>query len=212
MDHWISVNKFWWFPPEPPELVLVAELVLVVFKGPPRILEVKLLTELDTRLPRGLSYKIRSMHFDSCAFRSLTLPCKISNTSIRLAVECVSMLKFWIVVTWDKMIGSWKTQSEVIRWCSTKFGAKTHLVWRGFHRQNDFPSPCLEVFGKIRFGIFWNLLCTCRLNLSRRTSIRVSWNKFGAISRYVSWRIFWPKIASCSRKKVFGKTLRLGIF
>jgi len=109
------------------------------------------------------------------------------------------------------MIGSRKTRSEVTRGCCTKFGAITHLVWRGFHCQNDFPNPCLKVFGKTRFGISCNYGCAFRLNLTRCKSIRLSWDKFGAISTCVSLRIFLPKIASCMWKKVFGKTLHLGI-
>ena len=151
------------------------------------------------------------MHFETCAFRAPKLPSIVSNTSIWLAVEYVSMVKSWIVVTWGKMVGSRKSRLEVVRWCCKFFWAKTHLVWKGFHRQSDFPNPCL-VFEKIRFCIFTNLLCTIRLNLSRRTSTRVSWKFFGAISRYVSWRIFLPKIASCTRKKVFEKTLHSGYF
>ena len=152
------------------------------------------------------------MHFETCAFRAPKLPSIVSNTSIWLAVEYVSMVKSWIVVTWGKMVGSRKSRLEVVRWCCKFFWAKTHLVWRGFHRQSDFPNPCLEVFEKIRFCIFTNLLCTIRLNLSRRTLTRVSWKIFGAISRYVSWRIFLPKIASCPRTKVFEKTLEVGFF
>ena len=78
----------------------------------------------------------------------LLLPC------FRLAFGCVCMMKSWIVVNWGKMIQPWKPSPEVVGRPWGNFWARTHLIWRGIHRQNEFFSSCLDVFENSNFCFF----------------------------------------------------------
>ena len=131
----------------------------------------------------------------------------VANTlfSTVLVFEWVCLMKSWIVVIWGKTIEVWKTSLEVVRWCSTIFWAPTHHVRRGIHRQNEDSITCLDVFEKGNSRFFQNSRCQFTLNLSPRKSDWGSRTKVWGKYMYVSWRIFLPKIASCSQKKVFEK-------
>ena len=53
------------------------------------------------------------------------------------------------------MIQPWKPSPEVVGWLWDNFWARTHLIWRGIHRQNEFFSSCLDVFENSNFIFFW---------------------------------------------------------
>ena len=147
------------------------------------------------------------VHPERQSWLKLSLPWQMS---FRLAFGCVCMMKCWIVVTWGKMIQPWKPSPEVVGRLWDNFWAQTHLIWRGIHRQNEFFSSCLDVFENSNFCFFRNSLCRSRPNLSPGKSARVIQDNFWVISRYVSLRICWPKIASYSQKKVFENFVRKG--
>ena len=104
---------------------------------------------------------------------------------------------------WGKMIQPRKTSPEVVRRFWANFWGQTHLIWRGIHSQNMFSISCLDVFENSNFDFFLNSLCRSRLNLNPWMSPLDTQANFWAKFRYVSLRIFWPKIATYSQKKVF---------
>ena len=130
-----------------------------IVKGPAPILEVKLLNVLGTRFARASLYKIGTIHFYSCASWAPKLAEIVTTMSFRLAFGCVCMMKSSIVVNWGKMIQPWKPSPEVVGRPWGNFWARTHLIWRGIHRQNEFFSSCLDVFENSNFCFFCVVQC-----------------------------------------------------
>ena len=136
----------------------------------------------------------------------------VANTLFSTVFEGVCLMKYWFVVIWGKTIEVRKTLPEVVWWPCKFFWAPTHHVRRGIRCQNDDSSTCLDLFEKWNSRFFQNLWCSFRLNLSPRKSDQGSQKKVWGNYTYVSWRIFLPKIARCSQKKVFEKIGMLILF